>query len=181
MLLDPQRSALLLIDVQQKLLPAIAGAEQVLGNCEWLLDLAKIMEIPLLASEQYPQGLGPTLEALRTRVPGHAIHSKTAFSCYADPGCRTAIEALGRQQIVLIGIESHVCVLQTSFELKQAGYQPFVVEDCVGSRHERSKEIALERFRQQGIAVVTREMVAFEWLRSADHAQFRNVSKGFLR
>ncbi len=181
MLIDPQRSALLLIDVQQKLVPAIAEAEQLLGNCEWLLDVARQLQIPLLASEQYPQGLGPTLEALRVRLPAAAIHSKQAFSCYADEGCRAAIDALGRDQIVIAGIESHVCVLQTALELQQAGLHPFVVEDCVSSRQLSDKQTALARFRHNGIQVVTREMVAFEWMRSSAHEQFREISKRFLR
>lgn len=181
MLIHPNTSCLLLVDVQEKLLPAIDNAEAVLKNCGWLLDVGNRLRIPVIASEQYPQGLGATVEPLRSKLPAEQVFSKQSFSCAGDSQCNAAINALKPSQIIIAGIEAHVCVLQTAIELKQQAREVYVVEDCVGSRSADDKAAALARMRQVGIYIVTREMVAFEWMRQAGTDTFRQISRDFLR
>ncbi|KEA61967.1 Isochorismatase [Marinobacterium lacunae] len=181
MLIHPDRSLLLLVDVQEKLVPAIDDAAHLIDNCGWLTDVANRLHIPVIATEQYPQGLGGTIEVLRQRVPQEQIFAKMAFSCVSETACADAINSVKAEQIVIAGIEAHVCVLQTAMELKQQAREVFVVEDCVGSRSPSDKAAALARLRQNGVQIVTREMVAFEWLRKAGDDRFRQISREFLR
>ena len=181
MLMDAERSLLLIVDVQEKLVPAIHGHEDVLAACHWLLGVAAELEVPVLASEQYPRGLGHTLPELAERLPAGAVHEKLEFSCAAAESCRRAFAAADRPQVVIAGIEAHVCVLQTALGLLADDREVFVVAEAVGSRRPADRELALERMRQAGVAVVSREMVAFEWLHRAGTDAFRAVSRNFLR
>jgi nicotinamidase-related amidase len=173
-------SRLVVVDVQQKLVPAMHEAAGVVDGCAWLVRLARRLGVPVAATEQYPQGLGPTVDALRALVPAEAIGSKLAFAC-TDEGCLDALPGAGRPQVVLAGIEAHVCVLQTALGLAAAGREVFVVADAVSSRDPAHKRVALDRMRQAGVVVVVREMVAFEWLGHAGTETFRAVSREFLR
>jgi nicotinamidase-related amidase len=175
-----EASRLVVIDVQQKLLPAIHDGEGVARACEWLVRVAQRLDVPVAATEQYPQGLGPTVDSLRGLLPSQAIAGKLAFSC-TEEGCLDRLPGAGRPQTVLCGIEAHVCVLQTALGLAAGGGQVFVVADAVGSRDPAERMLALERMRQAGVAVVSREMVAFEWLRCAGTDRFRAISREFLR
>lgn len=181
MLIHPDKSCLLLIDIQEKLAPAIDQGERLIDNCCWLTDIATRLHLPILVSEQYPKGLGHTVEALRKRVPSEQVFEKLAFSCASEPACADAISALKPAQVIIAGMEAHVCVLQTALELMQQAREVFVVEDCVGSRDPANKAAALARLRQNGAQIVTREMVAFEWLRRAGDDRFRQISREFLR
>lgn len=181
MLISPDRSCLLVIDIQEKLMKAIHDAETVIANSAWLIQIAARLGVPTLASEQYPQGLGHTLPSLRALLAEEAIMEKTSFSCFAEPRCRKRIDACGRDQFILIGAEAHVCVLQTALELLQHGRIVYVVADCTSSRRLRDAELALDRLRAEGTRVVSREMVAFEWLQRAGTEQFRQISRDFLR
>lgn len=180
MLIDRDTSTLMVIDMQQRLLPVIHDWYRVLDNAMWLIALAQRLDVPVIASEQYPRGLGPSHERIRAVVPAAAVFDKVDFSCVTNGRMATQASA-GRRQLVLCGIESHVCVLQTALDLCALGRDVFVVADAVGSRHPSDRQLALERMRQQGIEIVSREMVAFEWLRRADTAEFRQISKEFLR
>jgi nicotinamidase-related amidase len=181
MLIHPDKSCLLLVDIQEKLAPAIHKGTAIIDNCCWLADIASRLNVPVLISEQYPQGLGHTVEPLRSRVPPEQIVEKTAFSCASEAACTDAINALRPGQVVVAGMEAHVCVLQSAIELKQQAREVYVVEDCVGSRDPANKTAALARLRQCGVQIVTREMVAFEWLRRAGDDRFRHISREFLR
>ncbi len=181
MLIQPDNSCLLVVDIQERLAPAIADNESLLHNACWLTDIANRMHIPVLASEQYPEGLGKTLEPLRDRIPREQTFAKLAFACSDDPACFEALQALRSEQVIIIGMEAHVCVLQTAMRLHQQGREVFVVRDCIGSRKADDKTAALERLSNNGIEVVTREMVAFEWLRKAGDERFRQISREFLR
>jgi nicotinamidase-related amidase len=180
MLISRAASALLIIDVQEKLLPAIDQGPQVFEHTEWLLRLAQKLGVPVAASEQYPQGLGPTVPALRERLPADAIAAKTHFSCVAA-ACLPVLPGGDRKQRVLAGIEAHVCVLQTALGLLRQGCEVYVVEEAVGSRRASDRQAGLARLRQEGVRIVSREMVAFEWLEAAGTAEFKDVSKAFLR
>lgn len=181
MLLQADQSCLLVVDIQERLVPHMHGHEDLVTNAAWLMALATEMAVPTLVSEQYPKGLGPTVDALRTLAPPEAFMEKTHFSCAAAPECQVHLYAVDRDQIVVAGIEAHVCVLQTALGLVEAGKQVYVVADAVSSRRADDKELALHRMRGEGVRVVSREMVAFEWLQQAGTPQFKEISRRFLR
>ena len=180
MLIDARNSALLVVDVQGKLVPAIAGWQPLLDHVIWLIRVARRLDIPVLACEQYPKGLGPTHAAVAAELPADCVASKLHFSAVAGGG-HGLDQPAGPAQYVVCGMETHVCVLQTVLEMRAAGKQVFVVEEAVGSRRESDKALALTRMRDAGVTIVSREMVAFEWLRRADSEVFREISKNFLR
>lgn len=173
-------SALLVIDLQERLLPHIHDWQRVLDQVDWLVQVAQQLDVPVAATEQYPQGIGHTHAAIAARLPVGSVGEKLHFSCVAG-GCLPGLPGMDRPQLVVCGIEAHVCVLQTVLELAASGRQVFVVEEAVGSRSPQHKALALERMRQQGITIVCREMVAFEWLHVAGSEMFRTVSKNFLK
>ena len=175
MLLERAKSLLLLVDMQERLVPAMAGAADVTANCSILLRAAEALAVPVLASEQYPQGLGSTIPALAELAPRRL--EKLEFSAYANPTIRDELSRTGRRQMVLCGIEAHVCVLQTGLELIEAGFQVFVVADAVASRRPESREVALHRLGRAGATRITVEMALFEWLRSAGAPEFRTISR----
>lgn len=179
MLIKPDTSCLLVVDIQGKLVPAVYENEQMINNCRWLIEVAKELQIPILTSEQYPQGLGHTIDSLKAILPSDTVMEKVYFSCATESQCRAMIQPYS--QVIIIGMESHVCVLQTALELKQQNHEVFVVADCVSSRSPQDKELALARFRQNGVEVVSREMVAFEWMQKAATDSFRHISKNYLR
>lgn len=180
MLMDREQSALLVIDIQERLLPHIEDWQRVLENALWLTRLAQRLAVPVMASEQYPKGIGHTHAALTALLPPSAIGEKNHFSCVAAQ-CLPALAGAERRQMVVCGIESHVCVLQTALDLRWQGKEVFVVADAVGSRRAADRDLALARMRGHGIEVVSREMVAFEWLKRAATDEFRDVSQRFLR
>ena len=180
MLLDCARSALLVIDIQQRLMPAIDGGEALVEQAEWLCRLADLMEVPMVVTEQYPRGLGATLEVLQPHLAAAQRVEKLCFSAAAEAGLDNTMVG-EREQLVICGAETHVCVLQTALELQQSGKQVFIVEEAVGSRTPRNKQLALERMRTQGIQIVSGEMVAFEWLRRAGDERFKQVSRELIR
>lgn len=181
MLLNPQQSQLLIIDMQNKLAPAIADFASVEQHCRWLLEVARALHIPLHATEQYPHGLGVTVQSLLCLLQPSEILEKLHFNACAEPAIVAALADQQRPQVVLCGTESHVCVLQTAFGLQANGYQVFVVEEAVGSRQPRDKQLALQRLQQHGMTVLSREMVAFEWLQTAGTPLFKQVSRQFIR
>lgn len=180
MLLSAPRSVLLVVDVQRKLLPAIHEQEQVLAHCVWMIRAAQKVGVPVAASVQYPKGLGALAEPIEALIPAEAIATKNHFSCVAA-GCLPGLPGADRAQVVLVGVESHVCVLQTALELHEEGKEVFVVADAVGSRRPADRDLALARMRQEGVRVVSREMVVFEWLKEAGTPLFKEVSRDLLR
>jgi nicotinamidase-related amidase len=180
MLIDARDSALLLVDLQGKLVPAISGWQALLDHAIWLVRVARRLEVPILACEQYPKGLGPTHPAVAAELPADCTASKVHFSAVAG-ACHGLDLPGGPGQYVVCGMEAHVCVLQTVSELLATGKQVFVVEEAVGSRRESDKALALARMRDDGASIVSREMVAFEWLRRSDSPLFLEISRAFLR
>lgn len=182
MLIRRHASLLLVVDIQEKLAPAIDGSERVIANSIRLLEAARQLGVPAFVSEQYVRGLGPSLEAIRAAATiettagsgvGARFFEKTHFSCAAEPGVLEQLRAVSRPQAILTGTEAHVCVLQTAFGLHDAGFEVFVVADAVASRHPDNRSAALERLRAGGIHIVTTEMVLFEWLHQAGTDEFR--------
>jgi nicotinamidase-related amidase len=181
-LIEKDNSTLFVIDVQGKLLPAVQSPQQTLSTTLALVKVAQMLEVPIAYSEQYPQGLGATEESLLKLLEGQAERfEKKSFSCVSEPSIKTALAQWNRKQIIVTGMETHVCVLQTVLELSEMGFQVFVVEDAVSSRKERDKDLALQRMQKSEVTLVTKEMVMFEWLKQADHPAFKEISKEFIR
>ncbi|MFZ9502139.1 MAG: hydrolase [Beijerinckiaceae bacterium] len=176
-LLDSARTQLLVVDVQERLLPAMAQGEDILAGCLRLVQAAAILDVPVSVSEQYPKGIGPSVAALRERLPNSArSFEKLSFSCMGDPAIAERVRALaddGRDQVLICGIEAHVCVLQTAIEAHEAGLPVYVAADAVGSRAPQSRELALARMARAGVEIVTAEMAIFEWQRVAGAGHFK--------
>jgi len=180
MLIDAKRSQLLVIDLQERLVPAIHDHGRVVANVVWMVRVAQRIGVPVAAVEQYAEGLGATVKPVRDLLVDRVIAAKTRFSSVAAD-CLGALPGSERAQVVLIGIEAHVCLLQTALDLIEEGKEVYVVADAVGSRHAQDRDLALARMCQEGVRVVSREMVAFEWLREAATPLFRDVHREFLR
>lgn len=180
MLLDAHRSTLLVIDMQQKLLPAIHDQESVIAHVVWLIRAAQKLGVPVAATLQYPKGLGPLAAAIAELLPDGATGTKNHFSCVAA-GCLPGLPGGDRAQVVIVGVEAHVCVLQTALDLIEDGREVYVVAEGVGSRRPADCEVALARIRQEGGRIITREMAVFEWLKEAGTPLFKDVSKTLLR
>ena len=172
MLIRAATSTLLVVDIQERLLPAIDDGPALVEYSQWLLRVARALDVPVLASEQYSKGLGPTVAALRDELEPTQILEKLDFS--GAPGG-------DRRQFVVCGSEAHVCVLQTVLDLLGRGREVFVVEEAIGSRRPSDKALAVERMRQAGAMIVSREMVAFEWMERAGSDRFREISRNFIR
>jgi nicotinamidase-related amidase len=177
MLIERERSCLLVVDVQEKLASAVSEPAAVVRNCGILLQAAARLEVPTLLSEQYPQGLGHTVPELRSLAPESARLPKLSFSCAADPGLRARLQDMRRSQVVVCGLEAHVCVLQTALGLKGDGREVFVVADAIASRAPANREMALRRLAENGVELVTTEMVVFEWLGQAGTPEFKELSR----
>jgi len=169
--IDPERSVLLVVDFQSRLMPAIEDGATVIANARRLIDGAELFRIPILFTEQNTKGLGGTLSELHAKTAA-MVHKMTFDACQA-PDFMGALA--DRTDIVVAGCEAHVCVLQTVLGLLKAGRRVFAVRDAVGSRRSESKETALRRMERNEAEIVTTEMVLFEWLRIADDQRLRNI------
>lgn len=174
--LNAAESVVLVVDVQDKLLAAMPTAASLVASVGFVLDVANLLGIPALATEQYPKGLGPTNADIARRLPPNPP-AKTAFSCYGAAGFLDTLRALERRSVVLVGMEAHVCVAQTAFDLLEHDFAVFVPEDAVASRFEVDSTSALCRMDIAGAILTTAEAVAFEWMRDATHPNFKAVSK----
>ena len=174
--LTQRNSVVLVIDIQEKLLAAMPTASALLRDAGFLLDVAKVLSMPVMATEQYPQGLGGTHPEIAKRI-GEDRPSKLAFSCCGAPGLLTELKKLERPNVVLLGMETHVCVLQTALDLLADGLQIFLPVDGLASRFPLDHQTALRRMEAAGGIPTTVESIAFEWMGGADHPQFKVVSK----
>ncbi len=180
-LLKASDSLLLIIDVQERLAPHVHEQDRVIECCEWLMGVAEVVGVPVMATEHYPEGIGHTVTRLGSRLSPEAILEKDHFSTVSEPACRSRIEATGRSQLVVAGMEAHVCVMQTAIELKETGKSVFVVAEGVSSRKPEDAARAVDRMRRNGIEIVTREMVLFEWAHRGPNEQFRQLHRRFLK
>ncbi len=169
------QSFLLIVDVQRKLAPETHDPQGTIAGCLRLIKAARILGVPVLMSEHYPEGLGPAVAELRALMPAGSVLDKVHFSCVADDDLKARIDGLERRQAVIAGMEAHVCVLQTSLDLLEDGYRVAVVADAVTSRDPLNKSLALDRMTQAGVEAVSVEMVLFEWLGTAQHPSFRDI------
>jgi len=169
--IERQNSALLLVDFQSRLMPAIDDGASVVANARRLLDAAQLFDVPLVVTEQNAGGLGPTVAELRSSAGTTA--AKMTFDATRMPSFAAALPDC--PDLVVAGCETHVCVLQTVLGLLRAGRRVFIVRDGVGSRRAESKETAIHRMQRNGAEVVTTEMVLFEWLETAEDPRLRKV------
>jgi nicotinamidase-related amidase len=176
MMIDSRGSSLLVVDVQQGLAPVMADPRGVYRGCTILLRAARRLGIPVLVSEQYPKGLGHTMGELLAEAPEGAVVEKLHFSCAHEPAIKERLAAIDRPQVVVAGIEAHICVLQTALGLKAAGFEVFVVADACSSRDPANHRAAMERLAANGVHVVTVEMALFEWLHCAGTPEFKELS-----
>jgi nicotinamidase-related amidase len=173
-LLDKKTSALLVVDVQLKLVPFVQEPNRLTWNIRRLLDAASIFEIPRSATEQYPKGLGATVRELADLLG--SIPEKLRFSCSECESLFREWRGLGHDKIVVTGIETHVCVQQTVLDLLHAGIQTYVVADAVSARGLLDHEIALRRMEKCGATITTTESVMFEWCQAAGSPEFKKIS-----
>ncbi|MBI1825259.1 MAG: hydrolase [Planctomycetes bacterium] len=173
--LDVDRAMLLVIDIQEKILPLIGGPERVVTNSRKMIEAAQVLDIPVLVTEQYPKGLGHTVGALQAEL--HAskaqVIEKPAFSCWAEPAVREAMLTLDRTQVIVVGIETHVCVQQTVLDLLSRDYTTFVCADAVGGRGALNHSLSLDRMRHAGGVITTVEAVMFELCGRTDIPRFK--------
>lgn len=172
--LTPENAVLLVVDVQDRLLPAIFEGDACVEAARRMIEAAKVFGMPILAAEQYPQGLGRICQVLREALGDCTPVEKTLFSACV-PGITDRLEALGRGNVIVVGIEAHVCVQQTTLDLLRLGYTPFVCADAVGSRRPLDRDTALARMRQAGAIVTTTESATFELLREAGGETFKKI------
>jgi len=172
-----ERCAALIIDVQERIFPVIHENEKLSNNIAILIQGLKILGVPIFVTEQYVKGLGPTIEPVAMHLSHQIRMEKLSFSCCDEPRLMEGLAVSGKENVIVAGIESHVCVLQTIIDLKRNGYHPVVVEDCISSRRLNDKTIAIERMRQEGAIVTTYESILFELLRYSGSEQFRAISK----
>lgn len=173
-LMSADDTILLVIDMQEKLVRLVADHARIVWNVKRLVDGAKILQMPVIGAEQYPQGLGPTVAELADRlgpVPG-----KLSFSCAGCDESLAQLQAASRPKVLVAGIETHVCVLQSALDLLSQGYRVYVAVDATGSRHEIDRATALRRLEANGASLVTTEMALFEWCRVAGSPQFKQLS-----
>jgi nicotinamidase-related amidase len=173
MILDRAQSALLIVDVQERLAPAIPDIGALRVRIELLIRAASVLGVPIAFTEQNAAGLGVTLPAIRDLAPEAPVIAKMHFQATLEPGLEAWIGRSGARQVVVAGTETHVCVLQTTLGLIERGHRTFLVADAVGSRRETDRALAIERLRAEGCRIVSSEMVVFEWLKRAATEEFR--------
>ena len=177
MLMRAENACLMIVDVQQRLLSAMDSPRSVLSGCSLMMKAAGVLDVPIVVTEQYPEGLGPTVEPLAKLADDDAFFSKVHFSSAKNTAIRGKMETLKPDQIVIAGIEAHVCVLQSALGFMELGYQCFVVADATSSRSSANHAAAMTRMREAGVEIVTSEMIVFEWLEKAGTDEFRELSR----
>lgn len=177
MRLRSEQSFLLIVDVQAQLAPHVEGGQRVVAKCAALMRAARLLQLPIRITEHCADRIGHSVaEIAALAQPGDTL-SKSYFCCTAEPGAIENFNALGRKQVVIAGMEAHVCAMQAALGLADHGYQCFFVEDASGSRRASDHAAAIERLRASNVQIVTTEMVMFEWLDRADEPEFRELLK----
>ncbi len=172
-----EKSVGLIVDLQERLFPHIFEHEKIERNTRVLIEGLKILDLPIMVTEQYKKGLGPTLASVSNALLKNPSIEKMSFSCCDNENFQVELERLNKKNVIMAGIEAHVCILQTVVDLIESGYHPVVVDDCVSSRKENDKRIAIERMRQEGAIITTYESILFELARISGTDSFKAISK----
>ena len=176
-MLEIDRSVLIVVDVQGKLAQLAHDKETLFANCVALVKAAKILCVPILWCQQYPKALGETIPELAELLTDNTPIDKLCFSCAGHPDFIAQLNKLKREQVILCGIETHVCVHQTVMHLLDGDYDVHLIADAVSSRTEQNKIIALQRMRDEGVNISSTEMALFELLKTAEHPNFKEIAK----
>lgn len=166
----------MVVDFQEKLMPAMFGRDELQKNVVKLIRGLALLEVPMLITEQYPKGLGATLPEIAEAAQGVPIIAKTAFGALGANDVLNHLEQFGRKQVLVCGIEAHICVLQTALQLLDKGFSPIFVTDCIASRHQPDLMAAFMRAEREGVQFVSTEMALFEIMGSKEHPQFKAIS-----
>jgi len=176
-MLDIQKCCLVVVDVQGKLAGLMYGREGLFANIQILIKAAKILNIPIIWSQQQPKAIGVTVPRIANLLAGNEPIDKASFSCCGEEKFNDRLSALGRRQVLLCGIEAHVCIYQTAVDLRNKGYHVSVVVDAVSSRTLQNKQTAIDRMKTIGANISSTEMALFELLKTAEHPQFKQIAK----
>lgn len=176
-LLSADRTAVILVDIQEVFAGHIPGWESLIQRAQIMVRAARLLDLPLIVTEQYPKGLGHTDPRLKQLLGDRKYHEKTVFSALQADAIKSSLLSLRRSQIVILGVECHVCVTQTALDALALGLQPQVMRDAVGSRHEIDQTTALDRMRQAGVVVSTVEAAVMELIGGSGHPDFRDISR----
>lgn len=176
-ILDKNNATLVIVDIQERLVPAMNMKEKVFANCIHLIEAAKLLSIPMVLTEQYPKGLGSTVAEIREALPEYEPLEKVTFDCCGGKGFLDKISSLGRNQIILTGMETHVCVLQTCLSLLKNRYTVHLVSDAVCSRKKDDFKTGRDLVRDAGAVITSTEIVLFQLLEKAGTPEFKAISK----
>lgn len=175
MRLQSEQSFLLIVDVQAQLAPRVDGGDRVIAKCVALMKAARLLKLPIRVTEHCGDRIGHSVPDISALTQPSEIVSKTHFCCTDEPGVKARFDALDRKQVVIAGMEAHVCAMQAALGLTEQGYQCFFVQDASGSRHASDHNTAIERLRMNKVQIVSTEMVLFDWLKRADAPEFREL------
>lgn len=175
--LDKNNTALVIIDIQERLAAVMKMKDAVVSNCLHLIELAKMLDIPIVLTEQYPKGIGQTVEPIRKALPEYRPIEKLTFSCCDEPSFPYAIRKLNKKTLVVTGMETHICILQTSIGLLREGFNVHLVKDAVCSRTKENWKVACEFMRDAGAVITCTETVLFQLLQIAGTEEFKAISK----
>lgn len=176
-MLDTEKCSLVVVDVQGKLAALMYDRDALFKNIQILIKAAKILDIPIVWSQQCPASLGPTIPQIAELLADNQPIDKASFSCCGDEQFISKLNSLNRRQVLLCGIETHICIYQTAVDLREKGYAVFVIADAVSSRTLDNKQIALSKMQDAGINIYSTEMALFELLKTADHPHFKQITK----
>ena len=175
-MLSPLNTCLLVIDLQERMVPAIDNSKEIVKRAAALVRGMKLLDVPVIATEQYARGLGRTVAELQTAMGELVPFEKTAFSCMKQEGFPEMLKKSGCRNVVAIGVETHICVLLTVQDLAESGYNVYLAADCCGSRFKKDRHFGIERMRQLAV-VATLESVLFELMVTADHPKRKEIQK----
>ena len=183
MKLDIKSCCLLIIDLQERLLPHIFNKEKIKHNSNKLVELFVELNVPIIYTEQYPKGLGSTVNCLKKRLIDNnsKIIEKTTFSAFENEDLKKFLTHINKKQVIILGIESHICVLQTSIDLLESGRQVYIVKECVGSRKLEDANMGIKRMLQNGASLINFEMIFFELIRDSKNQFFKKLSSKFVK
>jgi len=178
-LLSPTDTVLVVVDIQERLVPVVLDRDEIVWNSRRLIDGAKLFDVPVVVTEQYPKGLGPTMPELLAAMPENTpvVEKKSFSACLASEFLDEIRRHESVDKILLVGMETHVCILQTALDLMSLGYEVHLVADAVGSRFVGDMRIALRLLESSGVMLTTTESVLFQWCRTTDAPQFKAVSR----
>lgn len=175
MRINRENAIAIVIDFQEKLIPSIQNVEHLIRNAVMLINGLKILDIPILVTQQNTSGLGTTVPKIANAIGELNFYEKLTFSCLQEPGFKKELELTGKKHVILIGLEAHICILQTSLDLLYNNYKPLIVEDCIGSSSENDKRVALWRIRDEGGMITTAESLLFELCIVAGTSEFKKI------